>query len=1705
MKIRDLQQYRRLISGNNLLDKLGSLDDPLLKELQGGGTDIHHHVGNVSSFAGGTNIQVFYELLQNASDAKADSFYVAFDEGNFLVINNGEPFITDGKIEEPGRLRSFLAKNKGAKYKNPEAIGEHGQGSKLLYDLLLSTSLEETEQTSKEGRLRKVIIEELKGLILFSWSSLPGLQRMCIWQGEPFEQMDCLSIEHPVLTKIIYTYYPASPFEDRMDTYGNHRVLFSQSEIQSFASFLNQAASKINTANFHKGTAIYLKPGYGRSEKLMEALDDNLLAGISTSLALLPHIKRVQINGHPVQKPTTFRKQKLQLSPEDSFGKEKSAWLYYPDHPGSFNGNISNFFKYFPVTNEIHGLKFIINTTEYKIDNSRQYIDHSDEHSEWALRKAGERIGEFIQELASSQNTTELRKIIQAVLQTDLSNPRGNPFIKEYFYERLIEIIKENIPTTAGIASLDDIEIVIKRSALGVTPSELGCPEMAWASEEMEPFYDLLEERLELPAWDIIDLLSGFKDYEHLKAWINALSEAEYSLLLTELSSHISNPEISSIEFLRFSNGEIFSLKEVNDSDELILIDDRIAKIKPILQKQKALLGGTELLDHPELLQTAKAKTLNDDRLFERLLSILDLSACDRDEKWAVFRTFRDQFELDQEALRQNLKLFQNKEGQHLPLSLLRKDTLQLAPSGILHAFQILPAEARFDEMDPYFMQSGEVWTAIREHWSMVLTNLNSDNYADALEDLEKLFQAGGPKNKLDFNAPWVLNDQGEIVTIEKCFFNENIPGLTPDEYQALSNILKAHTTFGVIHPEYYSTIGEVTFSKLPKCSLQELSNHMNQDAFTVGKRGVEVLHKCGLKDESFFRHFLIRKSGEGEFQISQKTKGIQYYSCDVLLNSFLAKQEGFSLLPEELLSAFQNDTSLKGELPDKEDAFANWLIDQFGANEAFIDLVQRRGQPVKHHYIQTRSRVDLTTDDPDDRYKEKFEGKFIGLMVIEGLEELGKAKIFIDGKPLTDFIYSENVKVKYDSKGATFKLSVLLPDFEGKSDAIEKIKEKLFGVKKGNLFSTQVYANEHIHQGIISANKIEKAEQLAFLVAYYQSEEGEKEYKNQFEQIDWQHIPKTSILDSFFREKISGFDEFLAGAFLIPQNHLKLDDPSLALPEERLPDWVLKWLNGLEDRHEEVQYLLNNGLQNEYSEVIRLRKALRANESVREETIKEAVFLKELCANTFKWFIEKLGDIVLADSENYKTLSKLIGFYAREHGVLPDFIARFYFGGALPEYKFKLIERASITDCCFLESRALDEIAILKQAEEKTGLTFIDTSHATYTNEFRQMLTRAGIPPAQLGRTFTPLESDKPKPWESKTYLEWKKEYPNYTILIAAEEIPFTYHLKLPDRDFEIGRFKKGQAALHREGNDYKIYIHLHDVTKESVLDIIKAHKSILFEHDQNPFIRLLELFSVGEQEKDLLEIIKEKALPREELLSRLNSPSSGDGGYNLGKDLTEEELDKLKSSIDDVNHLLKEVDSEFLKAIIGNLKIIAQLLESENEESTPNLLIGYIGEIMVFEWLKRKHQRTSTEIKHSSIRINEKGEIEPTYLPYDIELTHEGYNYLIDVKTTIKSVRDLEETVAFFIKKSQYKFIMDKQLDNYFIIRIGLADLNFEPFYWSLPKDEPFDQLIIKYSELILTEVKGFLDKEANVQKLERTRMAFKVVVPKLGAAPF
>lgn len=1639
MKIRNLQEYINHLTENKPIQVLGASNDPLLTKLAGEIENLSSYIGPITKHATNTGAQIFYEFLQNADDEGAKEAFFYFDEYNFVVINNGIPFNTDiigtGNSEgtqRKGQLKSFLAKQKGNKYGDKSSIGRYGQGSKLLYDLLIPVHKngENIIENDKENALIKEIIDELKGPIIFSWKHFSDLERLFGWRNDSFSLESCADDNVPLLTKIVFTFYPAGLSECANTIKKNDAELFRIEELKKCISFLNDIRQEFSFfLNFKKGTLIYIPLGEGQNRQLNGLLNQSLLLGIATSLVFLKNLENVQVLNKEVKKPDFIIIDLPRITGES---EDFKITIGLPRNPKEVE--LINFYQFFPITKTMYGLKFIIQSKAYSIGGDRQQIDLGDQRNQVVLEKISESIGKHILSLHFLENREELIELIKCIVSTDTNKIKNDRFIEKWFYQDLLEVIKNVLPTTNGFSNSPD-SIKIKRTDLPVSPSDFGFEDWNWLDEGLADYYDEIKDQLEIEEYSIIALLEKCTDREKLSDWFAKLSAEDFLRLLTEIEDAVSYPTLKNLPIVHFSNGETYTLSEIEERFDLYFITPELEPLESIFKKNNLICGGIELFQSSELSSRIGRKGwYSKYEYLKRFASAISELPLNRDDKWKIFRAFKDIPDAEK-LLKSEMLLFENQAGEKRPLDKLIRNATNLAPSGILQKYAIKASEIFHDEMNEWMMQEAEIWDHLIEDWEENNPPFEAQLFVQAVGDLQMIFEKSKSNEKFPTDKLWICTDENGWITSGDLFYNKKLLGLSKTDYLLMCEAIKRITDLRAVPYNYLPILQKAEFADLSNISLRGLSEHWlqnGQNQFEVSGEEFRLITSV-LSSGSFFNYFIVTKGQhEKQYLIKKKATGeFQYFSKDQLLNQFLITKNEFFLLPGELELNFQEDTSLIKE----NEGFANQLIDKFGAERAFINMVVRQSENVKLKFLTRLDRIELSSGPEPKEYKEEFEGKIINIIATQKWENNFKDKIYIDESPLDEYNYNEKIVInnlKSDLPGIQFSLSKLNSFYEGKSDALAKVRSKLDGIKTGSLFSNiSNYDLTQLKREILELEQIENVEQLGFLITFFESESGKADcVEADFEQLDLSLLSKEEALQSFFEKKI-----YFCSNYPLPvdwfdlSKYIDTSHQELILPKETVPQWIANWKNERET-DEKTKFLIKAGLQKNDSAVIECRKRLNRNEMPTQNCIDELAASKYFSQNTLHWLSTKFSWPILNSSEKVKACNHLIQQYLSRHEDLPDYLLSLTTDGE--QIMNEIIEIDNIEGEWFyvesLDNGKHNEVWV--KVFLTPNRTFIEGVDRSYKNVFYKRLEDIGIKKCFLKKEIKPEDSLTIKEWDVEFYKIWREDDgKQYSIFLSDQPIPFEFSLDKGEENELIGKWNIGEVGRLEEKGLNKLYLHIKD--NENVLKILGDNQDVLFKGDAEKLVKLMTA-SLGAKS-----IGTDIVVPIGGNGGDPQGPVRTIGGYHFDEHLSEEEYKRLNENLDIVKKLLNVVDSKLLDEIIENIESIIEALEKRDKKVTPNSLVGLIGERLVVLALQHEHPLANIEyVAYEEPR-------------YDIVFDDQEIRKKIDVKSTIHSIFEEGDSIPFFLKKSQFEYIRQNPNENYFIIRLSLFDLKLDRIY--------------------------------------------------------
>lgn len=525
--------------------------------------------------------QTIYEFVQNAADCKATNFYSFWNDEYFLVCNNGEKFNREG-------LKSILNEGQSTKH-NPESIGRYGVGFKIIHRLV-----------GEQNGLNE-IMNHYCGPIIFSWETKEDILSFIRKETISYLEYDDKA---PFLLKILLTNFPSDVEEKVYDTSHEERIVFGRKELEKCQEYVLQCLGETiesNISEFTQGSIFFLRLGKGKKSYLDDNYKD-FSEGLSYSMNTLKRLSTICINDEYITKQNLCLEKSSITVKTDIFDKltidsnykdydVQYAFGYIPYADVDELTQLErlkaspNFYKFFPIGDEINNFAIFIHCDTFSISSSRRSLDNSD-HNKIILGEIAKFIISTLEEYKQSHYEKYLQLFV-AILLSEQPNAQNNKWMDSIFYQPLFEYIKQNTPTKINTFLTND-KVKIKNTSLPINPHEIGA-DYDWFIYDNDKDSSIQKSACTKLNIATKDAKSLIKDGSTEK-WNIWLTENRNLLdtLLNELERAEKAMDFSyKLKELKFFtiNSEYYSYKEITTNNNFILLSDNTAPIKDILEK----------------------------------------------------------------------------------------------------------------------------------------------------------------------------------------------------------------------------------------------------------------------------------------------------------------------------------------------------------------------------------------------------------------------------------------------------------------------------------------------------------------------------------------------------------------------------------------------------------------------------------------------------------------------------------------------------------------------------------------------------------------------------------------------------------------------------------------------------------------------------------------------------------------------------------------------------------------------------------------------------------------------------------------------------------------------------------------------------------------------------------------------------------------
>lgn len=1594
MKVRDIQKYLVGRCPSSSISTLGTDKEPFLETIYGQDQELDSTIRDVASFAKDSEEQLFYEFVQNAFDANADSLCFFFDKEYLIVLNNGDPFYTDPRQEDKrprdGQLYNFLAKGKSIKSGDEKKSGEYGQGSKLLYTLISDKSA-----ASNKTALINAIKNEKKGPYLVSWRNVDQLNNFRFQSTDGWTYTDPHAEETDLLVcKILMTYYPIAP--------GVDKDFFSMKEFHEIRkAFERLVDPKRNINRLKKGSAIIIPLGKGQYEAI--AAEDNIkkvmirLGGFASLTSDKErnygrHLEHIYVAGREVEMHSV-KSQFVEFSLDgDDFSYQ------FAFNPVFARDNYVTLFKTLPVLGARYKMGFIIDSQNFELDSSRQRINDTGKTST-QLTEAFKQLLEKIK-LLHTVDKDLFDYIYDSMMASEpLKEDPDVQFISKPFYEIFSPFFRENVKATDG--RYYPMQMIRRPgvSAESLPLQELGITEYHWIDDISKK--QISRFRIDIQELTLKDILLKAPG-EKLVNWIKSLTKDKYELLHEEFLKLSKEDDVIASKPLFLTNkGNVFSFTDIlSPKNRVVLYDassghqhlDRSPEIEYILSPVSYRNeDGTSNLGTINV-----SKIANQIDFFRENDSKVDV-ACH-----ILVDCLR--FNRTKAAIQEKITLFKNLDGSYKPL----QELIRKKPDGsiLFDGFCVAGYVPEILPDDLFISGEKSIWSWLIDHFDALKSLPDwKEHHSGYIKDIISVYEAAEkPSDRL----PLYLDENG-IPSSEKSFHLSFDERLDSEQYERIADFSETKGYRLVPAP----------FKKILSAAPFETGSVTIGEILSDGATVDSILLGCIVKvtGSDILRSFIVRSSGDDKYNITKLQSGGRNFTCKIESESIdgVLKSIGFNRLEPAVCRYFSN--ALSGYELTTDNSLMETVINRLPADKlpVMLPIVSRHNDSINELFFDKLE--DIVVD------AKLSEDDLAWQLILYGVKKSENDDYYRDrllelishrGQRLPNTIKSSVVHLN----GIDYDLYQLLGEVKTENELADSFFSCL---PEPSVFQAAIYANnqetksaedvyEELHDCYLSV------EQLRFCLDYSLTES--PDYYN-LELEDGASLSEALAMIS--EQNFVGFDDY----FQIEgfDKSLQVFAPKdLLLEEEYLPDEVKLWI----EKDPSKALSLLSGLNTESSPYIAIRSALKKEEPF--YGISDVVDDDGSLGRTIEWIVNQAFQIPLqASNIRFCILRDLLDKLPENIDELPGLKYTATFKKDAEQIPYQILsfeymeEEASLMTFQNVMDNAqhIESKVKLKQFFSQNLIYGYDSFSVNFLmNQSLNDRTRYII-----RMTAEEKQYDE---WATKAYNKWKGSEDSEGVIIFISQEPIGIVLSVSDEasgDHVVDI--KSRNDLYGYDADKKTvviqYPNSERISEMKTLERV-ARATQFF---KDPFIALQGI---------IVEMIEQGVNPNE-----LDEHEKK--GVEIAKALGNDAINKLGDNIDTVKDIVEGLSEEELKIVAENKDKIRNLLEDmpvedESMESKVRKTIGYIGELIYEQYLK------NSRIEYDYAAARGVGDFD-----FVLEATESRPKTYVDVKTNLYSFK--EEAVPFYIHKSQNQFMQRHPDEPFRIVRISLTDLELKKSY--------------------------------------------------------
>ena len=1593
MKVRDLREYTRaLCKGHETIELLGTDKEEFLKIMNGQMKTVRGLITGAASFASNAEEQLFYEFVQNAYDANADSLFFFANKEYLIVLNNGDPFYTDfdffdSNTRRDGNLYSFLAKGQSEKLEDDSKMGKYGQGSKLLYTLLADVDY----QAKTEDLLYEAIKNKKKGPYLISWNDKAQLDAILIngdnWtpaKGDDY-------VNNILFAKILMSYYPIAPSQ--------YPEFFTNEEAQSAIKAFDKLVDPRRNMHFlNKGTALIIPLGKGKYEAI---ISEKNLENVRTRLGGYASLSGDQ------ERNTGKKLSHIYVMGEEIEQHEvKSILIEYDIDGRTFNYHFAfnpvfaekgyvNFFKGLPILQTKYNLGFIIDSQIFDVDDSRQRISDTVK-AENQLKIAYKHLIDELENLYHSDRAV-FDYIYKAIIASNFKSDDEKNYVRDSFYEAFRPfMLKYTLTSDNNYEDYSNVYMPAEEEQIdSICLSTLGIKYKHWFNKDVLSAY---KRHFKGRAINILSLNEIIleSDKNKLQEWILKLSVEEYARYQ---SLFVKCTDVEEVKLFRSNKNLLYSVNDIYSSSHIFYSDEQMFDL-------------TKALEHIICPFEGEMDEEDFDWIVDKVEENVEVLRSNNISKEACCNILCYIVNEDSEfedRIREDIALFQNFRGEYLALSALLSDR----PEGtiLFDEFRIkghIPESLKKSGLlvEPEANNS-EIWFWVRNNIPAISEVEGwGENTMRYLQDIKSVYEQSGITDR-SLRIPFYIDYQG-MPSDEECYTVSNIDELTQDEYE---DICSTFSDFNLVPYEYEDILTTAPFT-LDSCSASDLI----RNGVRISKATVRTLVKMST---NFLWDFKMSDCG-GTYEISPINFGKNYIN-DVTpeLSKSLADISMYHI-PNGLQDVFSGQNMKSYDFKSNPDLIKR-AIDKIYDRQLLFSLVKGCNEEVITYYFNKLPALIINDSIAEDDVRWEII-KFAASRNTEENEfkEIVFKKIRHQGNPLPETI-TDNL---FEMFGHQYDLYKLDDGLKLDNSQFNSFLECLPTEGCAEYFKKEYYSDRLQEQDLDDLFDTLKDEYLDVEKLRFCLDcciNGDKSHDN-LEIGD--EVPLSDALDMIKANSYSGFDDY----FKIEDFDYEVQvyaEAKWLTEDELLPKDLKQWI----DKNPDAVNLFAD-LLTEEDPFIAARIAV-------DENIDASVRLPEFDEDnstrykyTLEWLLSKNKQYIHR-TPAYEIVFRILESLPEEW----EDIALLRYSSVEPVKEHDLSIRPVFTleqyqDSSFFLCTDTWQQTFLDMLLYNTGFRKTFDKYTVYAYRQVDFLSKWKLHNCPKVDVSVKANSGNYKELDSAPYNKWKTMPESKGIKIFTSKNPIGISFTLKSGNTEL--FTKGLEDREYGFDVMKMVVVKHpNAEKLSPLKVIEKNIADM-SFFKEPFIYLQGLYV--EQMERLEEHAMEMGTDIEEVIAS-TAKNSGNKDSKKEKDANiHVDEDKLES----VKEILDAFNADELQEIADQKDKLLEVLndfnaaEDETKESKVRQTIGYIGELIYKLYLESKG-KTFT---HSAVEgVGE----------YDFH--NETDHTYIDIKTTIYSLKD--GTAPFYLHRSQNVFMQKHPDEKYRVVRISLTDLGLKQTY--------------------------------------------------------